>query len=185
VVQFGVAVGWWRFGGSCCSHLQGVKMEVAWTSETLFILSHATPHGVTTQETPHWKPQISHKIEVYDWFMTSQLCCALPTISLTLLGYWLWGRRPGRETDHSPPSSAEVKNAWSYTSTSPIRLHGVVLILKKKKHRGDFTTTTQHPMICISPTCPDRLWGPPSLLSNRPVVFNRGYAYPRGYAKTS
>jgi hypothetical protein len=23
----------------------------------------------------------------------------------------------GREADHSPPSSAEVKNAWSYTST--------------------------------------------------------------------
>jgi hypothetical protein len=34
---------------------------------------------------------------------------------------------PGREADHSPPSSAEVKNAWSYTSTRPIRLHGVVL----------------------------------------------------------
>jgi hypothetical protein len=26
-------------------------------------------------------------------------------------------KRPGRETDHSPTSSAEVKNAWSYTST--------------------------------------------------------------------
>jgi len=25
-----------------------------------------------------------------------------------------------------PPSSAEVKNAWSYTSTPPIRLHSVV-----------------------------------------------------------
>jgi hypothetical protein len=24
---------------------------------------------------------------------------------------------PGSEADHSPPSSAEVKNAWSYTST--------------------------------------------------------------------
>jgi hypothetical protein len=36
-------------------------------------------------------------------------------------------KRPGREADHSPPSSAEVKNAWSYTSTAPIRLHGVVL----------------------------------------------------------
>jgi hypothetical protein len=36
-------------------------------------------------------------------------------------------KRPGRETDHSPLSSAEVKNAWSYTSTPPIRLHGVVL----------------------------------------------------------
>jgi hypothetical protein len=35
--------------------------------------------------------------------------------------------RPGRETDHSPPSSAEVKNAWSYTSTPPICLHGVVI----------------------------------------------------------
>jgi hypothetical protein len=26
-------------------------------------------------------------------------------------------KRPGREADYSPPSSAEVKNAWSYTST--------------------------------------------------------------------
>jgi hypothetical protein len=25
----------------------------------------------------------------------------------------------GRETDHSPPSSAEVKNSWNYTSTPP------------------------------------------------------------------
>jgi hypothetical protein len=33
----------------------------------------------------------------------------------------------GREADHSSPSSAEVKNAWSYTSISPIRLNGVVL----------------------------------------------------------
>jgi hypothetical protein len=36
-------------------------------------------------------------------------------------------KRPGRKADHSPPSSAEVKNAWSYTSTPSIRLHGVVL----------------------------------------------------------
>jgi hypothetical protein len=33
----------------------------------------------------------------------------------------------GREADHSPPSNAEVKNAWSYTSTPPIHLNGVVL----------------------------------------------------------
>jgi hypothetical protein len=36
-------------------------------------------------------------------------------------------KEPGRKADHSPPSSARVKNAWSYTSTPPIRLHGVVL----------------------------------------------------------
>jgi hypothetical protein len=36
-------------------------------------------------------------------------------------------KRPEGEADHSPPSSAVVKNAWSYTSNPPIRLHGVVL----------------------------------------------------------
>jgi hypothetical protein len=28
-------------------------------------------------------------------------------------------KRQGREADHSPPFSAEVKNTWSYTSTPP------------------------------------------------------------------
>jgi hypothetical protein len=32
-----------------------------------------------------------------------------------------------READHSSPSSAEAKYAWSYTSTPPVRLHGVTL----------------------------------------------------------
>jgi hypothetical protein len=36
-------------------------------------------------------------------------------------------QRPGREADHSPSSSAKVKNAWGYTSTPLIRLHGMVL----------------------------------------------------------
>jgi hypothetical protein len=37
------------------------------------------------------------------------------------------GSFPGGKAVHSPPSSAEVKNAWSYTSTLPIGLPGVVL----------------------------------------------------------
>jgi len=28
-------------------------------------------------------------------------------------------KRPDRQADHSPPSSAEIKNAWSYNSTDP------------------------------------------------------------------
>jgi hypothetical protein len=28
-------------------------------------------------------------------------------------------RRPGHEADHSPPTSAEVKKMWFYTSTPP------------------------------------------------------------------
>jgi hypothetical protein len=63
----------------------------------------------------------------------------LTTVSRTALGptqspiQWVPGtlylgvKRPGREADHSSQFSAEVKNAWNYTSTSPIRLHGVVL----------------------------------------------------------
>jgi hypothetical protein len=34
-------------------------------------------------------------------------------------------KRLGREADHSPAFSAEVKNAWSYTPTSPICIHGM------------------------------------------------------------
>jgi len=36
-------------------------------------------------------------------------------------------KRPGNEADHSSPPSAEDRNAWSYTSTPPIRIHGVGL----------------------------------------------------------
>jgi hypothetical protein len=33
---------------------------------------------------------------------------------------WVLGvKRPGREADHSPPTSAEVKKIWIYTSTPP------------------------------------------------------------------
>jgi hypothetical protein len=39
--------------------------------------------------------------------------------------------QPGREANHYPPSNVEVKNAWSYTFTPPIRLHGVMLSYRK------------------------------------------------------
>jgi hypothetical protein len=56
-------------------------------------------------------------------------------------------KRPGREADRSPPSSAEVNNAWSYTSTpntsswrcfikQETHLQGVLL-----SHMDKFTST--------------------------------------------
>jgi hypothetical protein len=36
-------------------------------------------------------------------------------------------KRPGREADHSPPSSADVQECAELYLHSPIRLHGVVL----------------------------------------------------------
>jgi hypothetical protein len=42
-------------------------------------------------------------------------------------------KRPGREADHSPPSSAEVKNAWSYPLPNTPSWRGAQL-----KHRDNF-----------------------------------------------
>jgi hypothetical protein len=70
------------------------------------------------------------------------------TVSRTALGptqppiQWVLGalslgvKRPGREADLSPPSSAKV-NAWSYTSTPPYVFMAWCLV----KHRDNFTFT--------------------------------------------
>jgi len=73
------------------------------------------------------------KQAVTAYFKVPSLLRILETTSSQDLIQWISGalslgvKRPGREADHSPSSSSEVKNAWSYTSTPPIRLHGVVL----------------------------------------------------------
>jgi len=41
-------------------------------------------------------------------------------------GYFSGVKWTRREAEQSSPSSAEVKNAWSYTSTPPIRHHGTM-----------------------------------------------------------
>jgi hypothetical protein len=46
---------------------------------------------------------------------------------------------PGREVDHSPPSNAEVKNEWSYTSTPPIPTWCA---------QGQLYFCTKHQVIC-------------------------------------
>jgi len=46
-------------------------------------------------------------------------------------------KQPGHEADHSPPSSAEIKNAWSCTSTPPYIFMAQCLI----KHKNNFTFT--------------------------------------------
>jgi hypothetical protein len=63
-------------------------------------------------------------------------CCvsSRPALRSTQTPKWLpvaltrGVKRQGREADHPPRTSAEVKKTWIYPSTPPIRLHGVVLI---------------------------------------------------------
>jgi hypothetical protein len=70
-----------------------------------------------------------------------------PTSSRPVLGpsqppiQWVLGvlslgvKRPAREADHSPPTSAEVKKTWISISTPPYAFMAQCLI----KHRGNFT----------------------------------------------
>lgn len=51
---------------------------------------------------------------------------------------------PGRKFDHSPPSSADIKNEWSFTSTSPIGLHGI---------DGDNFTSMEHKTLSFGDDC--------------------------------
>jgi hypothetical protein len=50
-----------------------------------------------------------------------------PPVQWVLGALSLGVKRPERGADHSPQSGAEAKNAWNYTSTPAIHLHGVVL----------------------------------------------------------
>jgi hypothetical protein len=58
-----------------------------------------------------------------------------PPIQWVLGALSLGVKRPGREADHSPPSSAEVKNVWSYTSIPEYVFMAWCLV----KHRDNFT----------------------------------------------
>jgi hypothetical protein len=49
-------------------------------------------------------------------------------------------KAPGRETDHSTPSVAEFKNAWSYNFTPSRVLMGYIFMGSNLvKHRDNFT----------------------------------------------
>jgi hypothetical protein len=53
-------------------------------------------------------------------------------------------KRPGREADYSTSSSTKVKECVELYLHSPIRLHGVVISLRK--HRDNFTFTLETTM---------------------------------------
>jgi hypothetical protein len=108
------------------------------------------------------------------------------TVSRTALGptqpsiQWVTGalslgiKRPGREADHSPPSSAKDKNAWSYFSTPQCVFMAWCLV---KLITIEGSSPCRGWEFFSSPSRPERLWGPPSLLSK-----GYGELFPRGKA---
>ena len=54
-----------------------------------------------------------------------QFCCPRNLLSNGYWGTFPGVKRPGRDADYSPPTIAEVKHEWSYTSTPCLCFHGV------------------------------------------------------------
>jgi hypothetical protein len=85
-------------------------------------------------------------------------------------------KRTGREAYHSPPSSAEIKNAWSYTSTPQY----VFMAWRFVKDRDNFTFTLPsglHSSSCCVVTVHDLIWKPAFILFYERVETRYFYTY--------
>jgi hypothetical protein len=52
--------------------------------------------------------------------LSDYACVKFPaSYTMRTRGLFSGVKRPGREADHSPPTSVEVKKMWIYTSTPP------------------------------------------------------------------
>jgi hypothetical protein len=63
-----------------------------------------------------------------------------PAIQWVLGALSLGEKRPGLEADHSPSSSAQVTNTWSYTATHPY----VFMVCYLVKHGDNFNFMGRH-----------------------------------------
>jgi hypothetical protein len=64
--------------------------------------------------------------------------------------HWIRGavslgiKQPGRKSDHSPPSSVKVKNAWSYTATPQYVFMAWCLVKNRDNFKFTFTLFGLH-----------------------------------------
>jgi hypothetical protein len=58
-------------------------------------------------------------VSTYNGTVTQYPCICVPPIQWVPGDFFPGLKRPGREADHSPPASAEVKKTWIYTSAPP------------------------------------------------------------------
>jgi hypothetical protein len=122
---------------------------VSASSRTVMTLPFITPvRAVIAQLVERWATGWTFGVLEFDsrrglesfLFTTASRTALEPTqppIQWLLRTLSLWVKRPGREADHSPPSSVEVKNAWSYTSAPQYVFMALCLV----KHRDNFTFT--------------------------------------------
>jgi hypothetical protein len=99
-------------------------------------------------------------------FLFKSFRVALGPTHLLLNGYrgtFLGVKRPGREFNHSPPSTAEVNNDCYYISAYPVCLHGV--------DKENFTFLYHFTLSCI---CLSFLRGGKSVLQYKAIYVHCG-----------
>jgi hypothetical protein len=82
--------------------------------------------GIATGSTAGFDSRLGQEIFLYYTASRPALKPTQPPIQWVLGALSLGIKQPGREADHSPPSTVEVKNGGT-RSPLPIRFHGVVL----------------------------------------------------------
>jgi hypothetical protein len=123
----------------CFAYFSTLKMEATCSSETSVGFQRAT----RSYSEPGYRSRYSDWLRVgrprgrssspggvknflFSTLSRSALGPTRPPIQWLPAGFSPGVKRPGRESGHSPPGGAEIKEIRIYTSTTPIRFHGVV-----------------------------------------------------------
>jgi hypothetical protein len=103
-----------------------VTAEIFECSSPHSLVSIATGYGLV-----NWGSRVQFLVEAGNFSLYHHIqnsSGAQPaSYPMGIRGSFPVGKWPGHEADYSPPSSAEIRNAWIYTSTPPRRLNGMVL----------------------------------------------------------
>jgi hypothetical protein len=75
-------------------------------------------------------------VRTYNNKITKYPCFCVPPIQWVPVDLSPELKRPGSEADHSPPTGAQAKKTWTYTSTPPYVFMALCLVVK---HRDKFT----------------------------------------------
>jgi hypothetical protein len=132
------------FGEIFCFHPHGRKRTsktVIWFSESLLSVYHTTWHYIpkdcnlpTSLNLSVPSTLFCSTIRLGYTLLCSQLNMLHKVVQVRTSIQWVPGslspevKQPGHEVDHSPPTNAEIKKMWIYTSTLPSIVLGCYII---------------------------------------------------------
>jgi hypothetical protein len=106
--------------GISCSDHRGNLKRLSLSYYVVLTLGTSCPYSAVSIVT-----RLRQRQDSFILFKTFTQDLGPPSLLLKGQRYSLSGvKRPGREAEQSPPSSAEVTNEWIYAPTPPVCMHG-------------------------------------------------------------